>query len=125
MSNEYSDYSKRKKRTTHRRTVRNITVLVLLVMLLIGFNVFRIFALPRMQIEKMDYIEIARENGEPYQITITSENCGYEAGGILKWSPVEGVLVMKNGETYPALYDGSYDVFMLPDEYSGCYKIVR
>ena len=123
MSNGYPDYNERKRRMAHRRTVRNITALVLMTLIVIGLMVFRIFVLPRMEIADMDYIELLRENGEPYRIALNADNCSYSVDGILKWWPVDGVLVMKNGETQPVLYDGNYGVFMISDKYRGCYVI--
>ena len=121
--NENADYNARRRQREHIRTVRSITVLILMVLLLIGLFLFRLLMLPRLEISKMDYIEIPSENGEPYRVTITSENCSYSAGGIVKWSPVDGTLMMKDGEAQAVLYDGAYGVFMIPDEYSGCYMI--
>lgn len=120
---ENVDYNERRKRREHIRTVRNITVLVLMVLLLIGLFAFRAFVLPRMEIADMDYIALTRADGEPYHIAITEDNCSYSADGILKWSPVDGVLVLKSGETQPVLYDGNYGVFVIPDKYRGCYVL--
>lgn len=116
-------YSENKRRRERQRTVRNITVLILMVLLLAGLFVFRLLILPRIEIADMDYLEIPRAGAEPYRITITSDNCSYSSEGIIKWSPVDATLVMKDGDTQPVLYDGAYGVFVIPDKYNGCYEI--
>lgn len=84
-----------------------------------------LWLVPTLEISNMNHIEVCPERGEPYRIEITADKCRYEADGILKWSPVEGELVMKNGERQPVRYDGHYNVFMLYEKYKGCYVITE
>lgn len=122
MDEQGRAYQERRREKMRKRTIRNVTVLIILVLLLIGLFAVKIFIAPQNEIRSMDYIEVTAQGGELYRIDIAQENCRYDAGGILVWSPVECVLVMKNGERKPVFYDSHYDVFML-QQYSGCYVI--
>lgn len=123
MDDQGRVYQERRREKTKKRTIRNVTVLIILVLVLIGLFAVKIFVVPHNEIKSMDYIEVTAQSGELYRIDITEDSCKYDAGGILVWSPVECVLVMKNGERQPVKYDGHYDVFMLYEKYRGCYQL--
>lgn len=81
-----------------------------------------VWLVPAMEINSMDYILLERESGTPLLVDISAENCSYNCGGILIWSPEQAQIVMTNGETQQIWYDVMYNVFML-EKYSGCYVI--
>lgn len=122
MSGDAQGYSSEKRRKQRMRTIRNISVFAVLMLILVLLFAVKLFIAPTAEIGRMEYIEIDHNDGV-YRIDITSDNCRYDAGGILKWSPEEARLVMKNGDVQTVFYDGHYDVFMFPDKYSGCYVI--
>ncbi len=122
MDDQGKAYQEQRRRKTRKRTIRNVTVLIILMLVLVGLFVVKIFVVPQNEIKSMDYIEVTSQSGELYRIGITQDNCKYDAGGILVWSPVECELVMKNGERQPVFYDSHYGVFML-QQYRGCYVI--
>ncbi len=125
MDEQGKAYQERRREKTRKRTIRNITALVIFVLFLVGLYIvrWRIVVAPQNEIKSMDYIEVTAQSGELYRIGITQDNCKYDAGGILVWSPVECVLVMKNGERMSVFYDSHYDVFVLHEKYRGCYQL--
>ena len=123
MDEQGKAYQERRREKTRKRTIRNVTVLIILILVLVGLFVVKIFVVPQNEIKSMDYIEVTAQSGELYRIGITQDNCKYDAGGILVWSPVECVLVMKNGERMSVFYDSHYDVFVLHEKYRGCYQL--
>ena len=122
MDEQGRAYQERRREKTRKRTIRNVTVLIIMVLLLIGLFAAKIFIAPHSAIKSMDYIEVTSQNGEIYRIEVTTDNCRYE-GFILMKDPVEGVLVMKNGDRYAASYDANYSVFRIPEKYKGCYQL--
>lgn len=119
MDGQEAAYRSRKQSRVRKRTVRNVTVAVMLFLVLVGLFAVKIFVVPQSEIRNMDYIELSDDR----RITITADNCSYDAGGILKWSPEDGVLVMRDGERLAVSYDAMYGVFMIKDRYSGCYHL--
>lgn len=123
MDEQGKAYQERRREKTRKRTIRNVTVLIILMLVLVGLFVVKIFVVPQNEIKSMDYIELTAQSGELYRIGITQDNCKYDAGGILVWSPVECELVMKNGERMSVFYDSHYNVFVLHEKYRGCYQL--